>query len=953
MRLYGTFASAALVVCALLSCQKEVEAGSTQDKNTGTGIQFHNLSEKQVYCRTPRSEESPAEALQCRTSWGEVYDKKLDVLWLDGDRIMLYGESAQDGAVYATSLDEAADEAVFAAEETVVNDQTRYAIYPASMAGAMHDGRIPVDLSVFASQAYHSSLSYYGDLQYYGGSGQNLQDNSIVPHLPLFASSDSEDFQFQNLCGAINLKLNDYQGRGIRVASVKITADKYISGTMLVNPSDGTLTLSGTSDAQKSITVKSSVSGTPISGSSPGFGASYNWFFFLPVGTYDGFTFAITDTEGNVYTRTTDKQVTLTPGKVRSYPVAQLTIYYGRANCIIADPASTVDIDITPYYTFDDGFSYSSGQPVQSSSFPALTAEVVWEQTCKEGNNTNSITEGSHGFVIEGAPVVIGSNTLRVQTAPGSASGNALVAIKKGDKVLWTYHIWVKNINDSSANSALSDLPISVGGSTYYMLDRNLGAAYGAVTDAANAYMTYGLLYQWGRKDPLPITALPAYSQGATVLFNSGERRAACVQDMLDNPLERIQESGSNRSTLPQNAANLRLWGAPAGYGTTSASVLTSQTEGFAKSVYDPCPEGYMVPQAYYYSGLSIARTARYGFGAWLGYDEVNSAYFALPGYVASTVESVEAGSTKTTRAGSYGWLWCSNPYGSGGWAGYQYRVSFDSSVSTVFSYGGTSACMSVRCMKIPGSETPDQGGGQQESTGTVRVGIMGDSISTFKEWIPSNFAAYYPHTNSSNGKSLTEVEQTWWYRLIYDLMPDATLDRNLSYSGSFVTKLDDGNTRDEWTFPTRCSMYEDPDIIIIHGGTNDRGISRGSMVPLGSFDYSTPTDDLDIRAFRSAYIKTIEQLQANYPGVQIVCLINSVLYVENTEDESKNYKLLGDSIQEIADHYGLPVVSLKGVGYGTLDGLHPDPDGSLVIANKVFQLLSQEGLLDYRRSRD
>ena len=149
--------------------------------------------------------------------------------------------------------------------------------------------------------------------------------------------------------------------------------------------------------------------------------------------------------------------------------------------------------------------------------------------------------------------------------------------------------------------------------------------------------------------------------------------------------------------------------------------------------------------------------------------------------------------------------------------------------------------------MKIPGSETPDQGGGQQESTGTVRVGIMGDSISTFKEWIPSNFAAYYPHTNSSNGKSLTEVEQTWWYRLIYDLMPDATLDRNLSYSGSFVTKLDDGNTRDEWTFPTRCSMYEDPDIIIIHGGTNDRGISRGSMVPLGSFDYSTPTDDLDI----------------------------------------------------------------------------------------------------------
>ncbi len=231
-----------------------------------------------------------------------------------------------------------------------------------------------------------------------------------------------------------------------------------------------------------------------------------------------------------------------------------------------------------------------------------------------------------------------------------------------------------------------------------------------------------------------------------------------------------------------------------------------------------------------------------------------------------------------------------------------------------------------------------------------VRIGIMGDSISTFKGWIPSQFAAYYPHTNSTNGKSLTEVEQTWWYRLIYDLMPCAELDKNLSYSGSFVTKLDDGKARDEWTFPTRCEMYQSPDIIILHGGTNDRGVSRGAMVPLGTYDYGVAVDQLDIRAFRSAYIKTILQLQANYPGVKIVCLINSVLYKENLEDETKNYKLLGESIQTIADHYNLPVVSLKDLSYGTLDGLHPDPDGSLVIANLVYTRLAQEGLLNYKR---
>ncbi len=954
MKLFCPIAVAVCATMATLSCQKE---SNIEESSSPVTHEVPTMLSGEIYCMTPVNEEPVAPSSETKTAWGEVYDtNKLDVLWLDGDGIKLYGASSESGSVYTTKLDASSSTATFTAQGPVVTDKTRYAVYPAEMAGSMEGGKIPVDLSVFRSQAYHSTLAYYGNLKYYTDEdgGINLSENSIVPHLPLYASSTDDSFQFQNLCGAVNVRLNDYQGRGIRVASVKITTDKYISGKMLVNPSDGSVTLAGSSEEEKSITVNSGETGTVLSGSNPGFNGGVSWFFFLPVGTYNGMSFTITDIEGNVYTKSTSNTITVNPGKVGRFPVAQLTVYYGRANCIVAEPGASIDIDITPYYTFDEGFSYASGEPIQNvKGAPALTAEVVWEQTCKEGKNTNSITGGVSGSVIDGTPMVVGTTILRVKTTSTSASGNALVAIKKGDKVLWSYHIWVKNIHDAANNSAMGDLPVVVGGKTYYMLDRNLGAAFGSVTDASKAYMTYGLLYEWGRKEPLPISATSTYGDGATVLFHSDGRRSACVQDLLNHPLERVQETGANRSVLPLNSANLRLWGAPKGYGTTSESVIKSYTEGFTKSVYDPCPEGYMVPQSYYYSELSIARSARYGYGAWLYYDGVNNGYFALPGYVASSVDAISSGVTKTTTAGQSGWLWCSNPYGVGGWAGCQYRISFGSSVSVVNSYGGSSACLPVRCMRIPGSESPNPGGDQPEKPTAVRVGLMGDSISTFKDWIPSNFAAYYPHTNSSNGKSLTEVGQTWWYRLIYDLMPDAELDRNLSYSGSFVTKLDDGNARDEWTFPTRCSMYEDPDIVIIHGGTNDRGISRGAMVPLGTYDYDKPIDELDIRAFRSAYIKTIRQLQENYPGVQIICLINSVLYKENTEDETKNYKLLGESIQHIADHYALPVVSLQGVSYGTLDGLHPDPDGSLVIANTVFQLLSQEGLLNYRRSRD
>ena len=933
----------AVALFATFSCQEEPQPG--RELSSEAGPQGPTvLAEGQICCLAPRGDQEPAEdaAVETKTSWGAVYDgNKLDVLWLNGDQLKLYGESCPEGAVYATTLAESSSTATFTATGFIVGDATRYAVYPASMAGAMQDGKIPVDLGIFSSQAYHSTLNYYGNKQIYDSSEQDFAANSIVPHLPLFSSSDGDSFQFQNLCGGVILRLNDYQGRGIKISTVKITADKYISGTMLVNPADGTVTLTGISDEQKSITVVSGSSGTAISGATPGLGNSYNWFFFLPVGTYNGFTFTITDTDGNVYTRSTDTEVTVNPGKVSKFPVTQFTIYYGKANCIVANPGSTVDIDITPYYTFDNGFSYASGTPLVNRSLPALTAEVSWEQG------------GVSGPVIDGTPVIAGRSTLRLRTGAGSAGGNALVSVKNGTRTIWSYHIWVRNTGTGSDNDDLSELEVSAGVNTYHMLDRNLGASRGAVTDAALAYKTYGMLYQWGRKEPLPISGTATYSDGATVSFDSGEKRSASIQYLLDNPLERVQETGANRSVLPQVSYNLRLWGAPAGYGSTDAGVLTSFNDGFTKSVYDPCPEGYMVPQAYFLSNFSLAKSYRQGYGAWLLPDGVNEEYFALPGYVSATLETITSGTTKTTTAGKYGWYWCANPYGSGGWAGYFYKLSYGSSVTTGNGYGGSSACMPVRCMRIPGSEVPDIGGGQQPAQSTaVRVGIMGDSISTFKDWIPSNFRTFYPKT-AGNGNSLTDVEQTWWHQLIYSLMPDATLDANLSYSASLVTKINDDSARDDWPFPNRCSLYEDPDIVILHGGTNDRGVSRGFMVPLGTYDYDVPVDDLDITSFRSAYIKTIRQLQANYPGVKIVFIINKVLYVENTTDETKNYIKLAESIQEIADHYGLPVVSLRDVSFTTLDGLHPDPAGALVIANEVYDCLDQAGLLSYRRPRD
>ena len=709
MKKYLMIVAAFAATVAVVSCQKE---SNREESSSPVTHEVPTMSSGEIYCVTPVNEEPAAPSSETKTAWGEVYDtNKLDVLWLDGDGIKLYGASSESGSVYTTKLDASSSTATFTAQGPVVTDETRYAVYPAEMAGSMEGGKIPVDLSVFRSQAYHSTLAYYGNLKYYTDEdgGINLSENSIVPHLPLYASSTDDSFQFQNLCGAVNLRLNDYQGRGIRIASVKITTDKYISGTMLINPADGSITLSGSSDAEKSITVNSNDPGTALSGPNPGFNGAVGWFFFLPVGTYNGMSFTITDMEGNVYTKSTSNTITVNPGKVGRFPVAQLTVYYGNANCILVPKDGTSEIDITPRYTFDESFAYSKGAATgKTAEELGLTAEVIWEVNRRVGATCNSITNESHKtLVISG--VSVSGNTLSVTPGSKAIGGNALVALKKDDKTVWSFHIWVKNEGGAQNNRPIQDLTFKIGDQTFQMMDRNLGAPFAlpvsdaGKTDATLAYMTYGLLYQWGRKEPLPILDNTIYyGDGATALFHSSGAKNASIQYLLDNPLERVQETGNNKSTLPQNGKNVRLWGAPAGYAISSAESIFSYAAGFEKSVYDPCPAGYMVPQAYYYSGLTVNMTSRLGYCARLNYNDTDWTYFSLPGFVASSVADIVAGTTKTTTAGTYGWLWCSNPYGTGGWAGCQFEVTFTSNVSLNKRFGASSACLPVRCMRIP-----------------------------------------------------------------------------------------------------------------------------------------------------------------------------------------------------------------------------------------------------------
>lgn len=157
-------------------------------------------------------------------------------------------------------------------------------------------------------------------------------------------------------------------------------------------------------------------------------------------------------------------------------------------------------------------------------------------------------------------------NFIAFKTADTFKEGNALIAAKDASgKILWSWHIW------------LTDKPK---GQVYYnnagtMMDRNLGA---------KAPEDIGLFYQWGRKDPFVGRCGP----------NRFYERANTTMKL---PV--AVKSDAYCGTISYSIANPTTFILD-GYDT-SLDWLYDSSSGHqrwrsAKTIYDPCPVGWRVP---------------------------------------------------------------------------------------------------------------------------------------------------------------------------------------------------------------------------------------------------------------------------------------------------------------------------------------------------------------------
>ena len=205
------------------------------------------------------------------------------------------------------------------------------------------------------------------------------------------------------------------------------------------------------------------------------------------------------------------------------------------------------------------------------------------------------------------------------------------------------------------------------------------------------------------------------------------------------------------------------------------------------------------------------------------------------------------------------------------------------------------------------------------------KVGIMGDSISTFKDAVCDNayacwYPGYDPNVSAGNSEAVNTKERTYWWILVNELMKNGELDSNSSWSGTRIIHEVSGSR--SCGYVDRVGDFVDPDIIIIHGGTND----RSKKTPLGNYDWDTPIEQLDYSCFRSAYIMLIKLLQMQYEGVQLILIIGDTL----TEDYES-------SIVTIARHYNIPYVDFVGIDIPKCNGSHPNYTGMKKMAQTIY----------------
>lgn len=253
------------------------------------------------------------------------------------------------------------------------------------------------------------------------------------------------------------------------------------------------------------------------------------------------------------------------------------------ANCYMVVPGATTLINLlaSPGTTVSNIPDYAS-HVGNSTASKIKSIGIVWQTVDMPDGLIQDLTffESTGQALFKASPGASGNLLLAAYSEPG----------QKGD-ILWSWHIWISDY-DPGKGETTGTVP---GGNVYYIsqdggtwMDRDLGAT----TATPGAITTIGYAYQWGRKDPFPLSnnissneLRPLYDgegnflrSGAAIENNKGQTNL--IQKAIAHPNVFYTDDAGDMGS---------------GKWWTESTTYPLWTDG-TKTMFDPCPAGWRIP---------------------------------------------------------------------------------------------------------------------------------------------------------------------------------------------------------------------------------------------------------------------------------------------------------------------------------------------------------------------
>ena len=289
-----------------------------------------------------------------------------------------------------------------------------------------------------------------------------------------------------------------------------------------------------------------------------------------PVGTKEeGMTNDDLPKEGSVVVNALNKE-----GKATSYFIY---LYIAGTTALDAEGAANCYIATKPCmsYTFDV-MHRPDGTPLDTKS-----AKLLWQSNYEVVKNASLVGNNVQFYI----------NASEKDETKVLDSNVVIAAYNAAGEIIWSWHVWVVDKSPLLATDTYSN------GKTF--MRQNLGAFTNSEgsKDEQQILDSYGMYYQWGRKDPFPrplyFDAAGAYDEDRYNDSSIYIKEVFAERTSSNGTLEYITKNPMHFIT---NAACVAEGGDGVGdWLVTPNNALWNDTE---KSVYDPCPKGWRVPSA-------------------------------------------------------------------------------------------------------------------------------------------------------------------------------------------------------------------------------------------------------------------------------------------------------------------------------------------------------------------